>query len=100
MKCSIYQERSLNFAASCVRPTKLSAACAALVCWAGLFLVATRAAIGNRRGGGAGGGNAALDPGDPEVVYISTPIDPTTDRKHEHHELFQGRSRDGGASWD
>ncbi|MBA3684995.1 MAG: BNR-4 repeat-containing protein [Planctomycetes bacterium] len=51
-------------------------------------------------------GLAAIDPLDPSVVYISTNADPESgsplmseaDGKR-HHELFRGRSSDGGASW-
>jgi len=51
-------------------------------------------------------GLAALDPRDPDVVYISTDADPqtglplvsSTDRRR-HHELFRGTSPDSGKSW-
>ena len=51
-------------------------------------------------------GLVALDPKDPDVVYISTDADPSTgaplvsaaDRRR-HHELFRGATRDGGKTW-
>jgi hypothetical protein len=45
-------------------------------------------------------GGAALDPDDPHVIYVSTPIDPrdnTTD--HGNHEIWKGVSCDDGASF-
>lgn len=45
-------------------------------------------------------GLAAIDPNDPGVVYISTPIDPQSGERLAHHELYQGRSADGGESWE
>lgn len=45
-------------------------------------------------------GLAALDPNTPGVVYISTPIDPGTGNRQAHHELYQGKSDDGGAAWN
>ena len=51
-------------------------------------------------------GGAALDPQDTGVVYISTDADPTTGAPllsgadgRRHHELFRGRTGDGGDSW-
>ncbi|MCA9238010.1 MAG: hypothetical protein KDA44_21200 [Planctomycetales bacterium] len=44
-------------------------------------------------------GLAALDPNTPDVAYISTPIDPASGRRDEHHELYQGRTSDGGQTW-
>jgi len=51
-------------------------------------------------------GLAALDPADPDVVYISTDANPTTGAplisatdNHRHHELFVGRTTDRGATW-
>jgi len=44
-------------------------------------------------------GLAALDPCDPDVVYISTPIDPRSDDATPHHEIYCGRTADGGTSW-
>ena len=51
-------------------------------------------------------GLAALDPKDVDVVYISTNSDPVSgaplvsraDQKR-HWEIFRGRTRDGGATW-
>ncbi len=51
-------------------------------------------------------GLAALDPNDPNVVYISTDADPAAgtplvsaaDRKR-HRELFRGTTRDAGKTW-
>jgi hypothetical protein len=51
-------------------------------------------------------GLVALDPNDPDVVYIATNADPLTglplvsaaDRKR-HYELFRGTSRDSGKTW-
>ena len=51
-------------------------------------------------------GLAALDPDDPDALCISTNVDPVSgaplvsraDGK-PHHELFAGRTRDGGATW-
>ena len=45
-------------------------------------------------------GLAALDPHSSDVVYISTPIDPSTGETHAHHELYQGKSSDGGTTWN
>ncbi|HMH82316.1 MAG TPA: BNR-4 repeat-containing protein [Gemmatimonadales bacterium] len=52
-------------------------------------------------------GLAALDPNDPDVVYISTDADPVTGKplvstadNLRHHELFRGRTPDGGATWN
>jgi len=44
-------------------------------------------------------GNIALDPQDPNTVYISTNADPVTGQKQRHWEIFQGTTRDGGAKW-
>jgi hypothetical protein len=51
-------------------------------------------------------GLAALDPGEPNTVYISTDADPATGAAlqshvdhHRHHELFRGRTTDGGRTW-
>lgn len=45
-------------------------------------------------------GLAALDPNDPENVYISTNVDPRTNRALLHYEIFEGRTVDGGTSWN
>jgi hypothetical protein len=51
-------------------------------------------------------GLAALDPSDPDMVYISTDADPASGEPlisnadgQRHHELFRGRTKDGGATW-
>ena len=51
-------------------------------------------------------GLAMLDPDDPEIVYISTNAIPTTGAplissvdNQRHHELFRGKTADGGKTW-
>jgi hypothetical protein len=51
-------------------------------------------------------GLGAIDPRDPDVVFISTDADPTTGRPlisaadgKRHHEIFRGASGDGGRTW-
>ncbi len=44
-------------------------------------------------------GLAALHPHDPDVVFISTPIDPRDDARLAHYEIFMGRTGDGGRTW-
>lgn len=51
-------------------------------------------------------GLAALDPHDPDIIYISTDADPVTGKplvskadNQRHHEIFRGTTRDGGAKW-
>lgn len=51
-------------------------------------------------------GLAALDPQDPDAVFISTSADPTTGAPlvsaadgQRHYELYYGRTSDGGATW-
>jgi hypothetical protein len=51
-------------------------------------------------------GLAALDPNDPNVVYISTDADPVTGAPlvsradgQRHRELYRGVTRDAGATW-
>ena len=51
-------------------------------------------------------GLVALDPADPNRLYISTDAHPTTGRplvsrqdQQRHYEIFAGRTRDGGATW-
>ena len=44
-------------------------------------------------------GLAALDPSDPDRLFISTEIDPRTQAALAHYEIFEGRTADGGASW-
>jgi hypothetical protein len=52
-------------------------------------------------------GLAALHPNDPDTVFISTDADPATGKplisttdNRRHHELFRGRTRDGGKTWN
>lgn len=51
-------------------------------------------------------GNIALDPDDPNTVYISTNADPVTGRplisradRNRHYEIFKGTSANGGKKW-
>ncbi|MEE1650599.1 BNR-4 repeat-containing protein [Brachybacterium sp. J144] len=44
-------------------------------------------------------GLAALDPYDADALVASTPIDPRDGRTLAHHELFRGRTADGGLTW-
>ncbi|TWD72040.1 putative BNR repeat neuraminidase [Kribbella amoyensis] len=44
-------------------------------------------------------GLVALDPYDLDSLYLSAPIDPRDGTALAHHEIFQGRTSDGGASW-
>lgn len=44
-------------------------------------------------------GLTAIDPADLDSVYVSTPIDPGSGAPLAHHEIFHGRTGDGGASW-
>jgi hypothetical protein len=44
-------------------------------------------------------GLAALDPRDPNRLFISTKLDPQTDEPLPHYELFDGTTTDGGATW-
>jgi hypothetical protein len=51
-------------------------------------------------------GLVTLDPHDPDTVFISTNADPVTGKpliskadNQRHRELFEGRTRDGGATW-
>jgi len=51
-------------------------------------------------------GLVALDPEDPDVVFISTDADPATGEPlvsqadgERHHEIFRGATEDRGASW-
>jgi hypothetical protein len=51
-------------------------------------------------------GLAALDPQDPNTVFISTDADPATGKPlisasdgRRHYEIFRGESADGGAHW-
>lgn len=44
-------------------------------------------------------GLACLDPSDFNVVYISTPIDPSSGAVLRVHEIFKGVTTDGGQNW-
>ncbi len=51
-------------------------------------------------------GLSALDPGDPSRVFLSTDVHPVTGIPLRsaadglvHHEIFEGRTADGGATW-
>ncbi|UCD52618.1 MAG: BNR-4 repeat-containing protein [Phycisphaerales bacterium] len=51
-------------------------------------------------------GLVALDPADPNRLYIATDADPITGRpltsradQRRHYEIYAGRTRDGGATW-
>ena len=45
-------------------------------------------------------GLGALDPNDPNTIYISTHIDPRTDIDITYREIFKGVTSDDGASWN
>jgi hypothetical protein len=44
-------------------------------------------------------GLVALDPHDPNVLYMSSTIDPRDDADLGVHEIFKGVTADGGATW-
>ncbi|TWT87489.1 hypothetical protein Mal64_30280 [Pseudobythopirellula maris] len=44
-------------------------------------------------------GLGALDPSDPNTIYISTEVHPTTEVKTDHHEIYKGVTADDGATW-
>lgn len=44
-------------------------------------------------------GLGAIDPADLDTLYLSTPIDPRTGARTAHHELYRGRTGDGGTTW-
>jgi hypothetical protein len=44
-------------------------------------------------------GLGALHPNDPNTIYISTEIDPTTNETLAHHEIYKGVSNDHGSTW-
>jgi hypothetical protein len=44
-------------------------------------------------------GLVALDPHDPNRLFISTKIDPRTDVAMPRYEVFEGKTTDGGATW-
>jgi hypothetical protein len=48
-------------------------------------------------------GNAALVPGDPSIIYVSTPYDPRDPSGATFttaYEIYRGNTGDGGATWD
>ena len=44
-------------------------------------------------------GGGSVDPQDPNVVYISPPIDPRDQSELAKHEIFRGVTSDGGDTW-
>jgi hypothetical protein len=44
-------------------------------------------------------GLGALDPSNPNRLFISTKIDPRNQVAMAHYEIFQGQTTDGGANW-
>jgi hypothetical protein len=44
-------------------------------------------------------GLATIDPYDLDSVFVSTPFDPRSGEKTPHHEIYAGRTPDGGATW-
>ena len=44
-------------------------------------------------------GLVALDPSDPNRLFISSTIDPRDDTNMLKHEIFEGRTTNGGANW-
>lgn len=44
-------------------------------------------------------GLVALDPSDPNRLFVSSNIDPRTQATLPHYEIFEGRTSDGGANW-
>src|SRR4051812_1565066 len=40
-----------------------------------------------------------VDPTDPNIVYVSTPIDPRDGKKLKVHEIFKGVTADAGDTW-
>ncbi len=45
-------------------------------------------------------GLAAMHPQNPNVLYISTTVDPRDDSNLRVHEIFKGVTQDSGATWD
>lgn len=45
-------------------------------------------------------GLGAVDPNNPNVVYVSTTIDPRDGHSLKHHEIFKGVSKDDGSTWN
>lgn len=44
-------------------------------------------------------GLGAINPQDPNTLYISTEVDPITDQSLDHHEIYKGVTADNGATW-
>ena len=44
-------------------------------------------------------GLGAIDPADPDVLYLSTPVDQRDGVKTDHHEIYRGETEDGGETW-
>lgn len=44
-------------------------------------------------------GLVALDPRDPDTLYMSSNVSPITRAPMPHYEIFRGRTADGGATW-
>jgi hypothetical protein len=44
-------------------------------------------------------GLGALDPSNPDRLFISTKIDPRTQVSMAHYEIFEGNTANGGATW-
>lgn len=45
-------------------------------------------------------GLGAIDMADPQVIFISTPFDPHDGKPLSRRELFQGKTDDGGKTWN
>jgi hypothetical protein len=45
-------------------------------------------------------GLVALDPNNPDVLYMSSDIDPRDNSSTDHYEIYQGVTDDAGATWD
>ena len=44
-------------------------------------------------------GLGALHPANPNLIYLSTPIDPRDDAPHPSREIYRGTTEDNGATW-
>jgi len=44
-------------------------------------------------------GLGAIHPEDPDLIYVSTPIDPRSGAELAKHEIFRGTTQDKGATW-
>jgi hypothetical protein len=45
-------------------------------------------------------GLGALHPNDPNTIYISTEVDPTSGATLPHHEIYKGHTSDDGQNWN